>query len=339
MIANLPNSEHKRVKTLLKVLGGLVLVVVALALCAFAFLALKKPAMRPASTEKVEATPERLARGEYLVHHASDCLGCHSDHVLTYGIPVKPGTEGQGGFTFAKEMGIPGNVTAPNITPDPETGLGRWSDGEIMRAIREGVDRDGQALFPMMPYAHLRTMSDEDVRSIVVYLRSMKPVKNQVAPRHLDFPVNYIVKMIPKPLDGPVAAPDRSNSVAYGQYLTRIGGCFECHTPHKDKGGPIEERAFSGGWEMKGPWGRNYTANLTPSGPFMRSATKEQFIARFRAWSTVTADNAPPAAKGRNTIMPWIPFSKLTDEDLGAIYDYLKTVPPIDNKVNPFPDA
>ena len=327
-------------KTFLKALGGLVAVVLVLAIGAVAYLTVKKPAMNPPSTEKVERTPERIARGKYLVHHASDCLGCHSEHVMTYGVPVKPGTEGGGGFTFTKDFGVPGSVTAPNITPDPETGLGKWTDGEIMRAIREGVDRDGRALFPMMPYEHLREMSDEDVKSVVAYLRTMPPVKNRIPEPQIDFPVNLIVKTVPKPLTGPVSAPDRKDTVAYGRYLTRIGGCYDCHTPHTDKGALVEASAFSGGWEMKGPWGRNYTANLTPApGTFLGTATKQMFIARFRAFSTMNAENAPPAAKGRNTIMPWLPFSQLTDEDLGAIYDYLKTVPPVEKKVNPFPDA
>jgi hypothetical protein len=82
------------------------------------------------------------------------------------------------------------------------------------------------------------------------------------------------------------------------------------------------------------------TANLTPHpSTFMGRATKEEFIGRFRAFANFTAENAPPAPKGRNTLMPWIAYSGMTDEDLGAIYDYLKTVTPVDNKVNSFPDA
>ncbi len=327
-------------KTFLKVFGGLFAVVLVLLLVVVGWLTTTKPARRSASAERIEATPARLARGEYLVHHAADCLGCHSDHLLTYGFPIKPGTEGQGGFAFGKDFGIPGLVTARNITPDPETGLGQWSDGEIMRAIREGVDRNDQALFPMMPYPHLREMSDDDVQAVVVYLRSMKPLRNAVAPRKLEFPVNLVVRMMPKPLDGPVRAPDRKDTVAYGRYLTRIGGCHDCHTPHEENGGAIDAKSFSGGWEMKGPWGRNITPNLTSApGTFMHSASKKQFIARFHAYATMNALNAPPAAKGRNTVMPWIPFSQMTDEDLGAIYDYLKTVPPMGKPHNAFPDA
>ncbi|HET7435508.1 MAG TPA: cytochrome C, partial [Thermoanaerobaculia bacterium] len=222
----------------------------------------------------------------------------------------------------------------------PATGLGQWTDGEILRAMREGVDRNGNALFPIMPYQHLSRMSDEDAQSVVAYLRTLAPIRHAVPARQLQPPVNFIVKFIPKPLSGPVAEPDRHNSVAYGEYLTRIGGCYECHTPHEDKGGVIAEKAFAGGWEMHGPWGRNITANLTPHPEtFVGRASKAEFIGRFRAYTNMTAATAPATPQGRNTIMPWLAFSHMTDDDLGAIYDYLRTLKPVENKVNSFPDA
>jgi len=296
--------------------------------------------LAPPSAEKIQPTPERLARGKYLVENVSDCLGCHSDHITTYGFPVKPGTEGQGGYIFDKNIGFPGVVAAQNITSDPDTGLGKWTDGEVLRAIREGIDRNGAALFPMMPYQHLRSMSDEDAKSVVVYLRSLKPIRHSVPDKHIDFPVNLFVKFAPKPVDGVVAAPDKKDTVAYGKYLSTIGGCYECHTPHDDHNALIPEKAFAGGWEMKGPWGRNFTANLTPDADaYLGHATKEEFIGRFRSFANFDATNSPVPPAGRNTIMPWLAFSHMTDEDLGAIYDYLKTVKPIANKVTTFPDS
>ena len=327
-------------KTFLKIVGGIALVVVAVAAGVLTWLSMKKPASHPASAEKIEATPERIERGRYVVEHVSDCLGCHSDHNLKFGLPVKPGTEGAGGYIFDEKLGFPGVVAAQNITPDPEHGLGQWTDGEIVRAIREGVDRKGDALFPMMPYEHFRYMSDEDAKSVVVYLRTLKPINKGVPPKSLKFPVNFIVKFIPKPVDAPVATPDRKDSVAYGKYLATIGGCHECHTPHDDHNSLIAGQDYSGGWEMSGDWGRNYTANITPMPyTFVGRATKAEFIGRFKAFASMTADTAPEAPKGRNTVMPWIAFAGMTDDDLGAIYDYLKTVKPIDNKVNTFPDA
>jgi mono/diheme cytochrome c family protein len=327
-------------KTFLKVVGGIVLVLLLLVGGLLIFLSMKKPASRPPSAEKIEATPHRLARGEYLVNHVVGCLDCHSGRLESYGLPIKPGTEGQGGFVFDKNLGFPGVVAAQNLTPDPETGIGNWTDGEVLRAMREGVDREGNALFPMMPYEHYRYMSDEDAKAVVVYLRTLKPIRNEVPPKRLDFPVNFIVKFIPKPLGGPVAQPDKSRTLEYGQYLARIGGCYECHTPHDDKGGIDHSRPFAGGWTMKGPWGRVVTANITPAPhTFMGQASKEQFIGRFRAFAGFNAQNAPPAPPGRNTVMPWLAYAHMTDEDLGAIYEYLKTVKPDPAQVVMFPDA
>ncbi|HEY0139360.1 MAG TPA: cytochrome c [Thermoanaerobaculia bacterium] len=322
-------------KPVLKVAGIIALALVAVLAAGVVYLSVKKPAQRAASSERIEPTPERLARGKYLVHHASDCLGCHSDHDNTFSFPVKAGTEGAGGFAWDASADFPGFLAASNITSDRETGLGSWTDGEILRAIREGVDREGKALFPIMPYKHFRNMSDDDAKAVVAYLRTLPPVRRAVAQKKLDFPLNFIEKFVPQPLAAPVAHPDPKNSIAYGKYLTRIGGCYECHTPHDDKGELDEARAFAGGWEMKGPWGRNITSNITPHPEtFVGRATREEFIGRFHA---TLPDVVPP--KGRNTIMPWRALSGMTAEDLGAIYDYLKTVPPVENKVNAFPDA
>jgi mono/diheme cytochrome c family protein len=328
-------------KTFLKVVGGIALVIVAFVIGAVSWLSLRKPASRPASAEKIEATPARLARGHYLVEHVSDCLGCHSDHSVKYGFPVKPGTEGEGGFVFDVKLGFPGVVAAQNITADPDFGLGKWTDGEIVRAFREGVDRKGDALFPMMPYKHFRYMSDEDAKSVVVYLRTLKPVHRGVPDKHIDFPVNLFVKFAPQPLNGPVTAPDpRKDHIGYGGYLVRIGGCIECHSPHDDKNNLIEAKMLSGGWQMVGPWGRNITPNLTPDATsYLGRATRDEFIGRFKSFESMNAMNAPVAQPGRNTVMPWLAFSHMSDEDLGAIYDYLKTLKPIANKVNAFPDA
>ena len=326
-------------KTFLKVTAVLLLVVVGVAAAGLAWLALRKPAQRPPSAERIEPTPERLARGKYLVHHVTDCLGCHSDHTFDFAMPVKPGTEGKGGFVFDENLGFPGVVAAQNITPDPETGLGEWTDGEILRAIREGVDRNGEALFPMMPYEGFRHLDDEDAKSIVAYLRTLPPLKNEVPKKRIDFPVNLMIKFAPQPLDGPVRAPDRRDTVAYGKYLTTISGCYECHTPHDEKNALVADKAFSGGWEMKGPWGRNFTANITPHPKtWVGQATREEFIGRFKSYENVAASSGP-VPKGRNTVMPWRSYAGMTAEDLGAIYDYLRTVPPIENDVNRFPDA
>ena len=327
-------------KTFFKVVGMVLLVVVALAAIGVSYLALRKPSQRVASAEKIEATPERIERGRYLVNHVAICFDCHSERTMAYGLPFKPGSEGANGFVWDKRIGFPGTLAASNLTPDPDTGLGKWTDGEIIRAMREGVDREGNALFPIMPYSHLRNMSDDDAKATVAYLRTLKPIRYQRPEKSLDPPLNFIEKFVPKPLDAPVPPPDKSNTLAYGKYLSQIGSCVECHTPKDDKDQPIPGKEFAGGWEMHTPWFRVVTANITPHpSTWMGQATKEEFIGRFRAFANFTAETAPPAPKGRNTLMPWISYSRMTDEDLGAIYDYLKSLPPIENRVNPFPDA
>jgi mono/diheme cytochrome c family protein len=327
-------------RTVLKVVLGIVLVIVVIAGAGIGYLAARKPAQRPPSTETVERTPARLARGEYLVKYLCDCEGCHSDHRFDlFGWPVKPGTELQGGFKFDEKLGVPGVVQAQNLTPDPETGKGNWTDGEIMRAFREGVSRDGHALFPMMPYEYYHSMSDEDAKSVVVYLRSVKPVHKVIEPSSIAFPVNLLIKGAPQPLAGPVATPDdATDHLAYGKYLVTLAGCRECHTPHDDHGQPVPGKDFSGGWVMAGPWGRVVTANITPDpGTFIGKATKEIFVARFKQFAGMA--EPPPVQPGRGTVMNWLGMSRLTEKDLGAIFDYLKTLPPIEHEVNSFPDA
>jgi mono/diheme cytochrome c family protein len=137
-----------------------------------------------------------------------------------------------------------------------------------------------------------------------------------------------------------VPPPDRSTSVARGRYLVTVGGCGDCHTPKDDKGQPLPGMELAGGFEMHTPFFRVITANITPHpDTWMGKATKEEFIGRFRAFAGFTPETAPQAPPGRNTLMPWIAYSGMTDEDLGAVYDYLKTVKPVANRVNPFPDA
>jgi mono/diheme cytochrome c family protein len=327
-------------RTFLKVVGIVVLVVVALAAIGVSYLALRKPAQRPAAAAAIQPTPERVARGHYLVNHVSICFDCHSERTDAYGLPFKPGREGVGGIVWNEQIGFPGVLAASNLTPDPDTGLGKWTDGEILRAIREGVDREGNALFPIMPYGHFRHMSDEDAVSIVAYLRTLRPLRYAKPAKSLNPPLNFIEKFIPKPLEGPVTSPDAKDTLAYGQYLVTIAACAECHTPKDDKGNLLPGQEFAGGWEMVTPQFRVVTANITPHpSNYMGRATKDEFIARFRAFANYTVDTAPPAPKGKNTIMPWIAYSRMTDHDLGAVYDYLKTVPPVAKQVNPFPDA
>src|SRR4051812_20794269 len=323
-------------RKVLKVLGVVLGAVVLLIAGGLGFLVLKKPAQRPATAEHFDATPERLVRGKYLVENVTPCLHCHSNTDLgVIAGDIVPGTRGMGGFEFSESDGIPGFVQAQNITSDPETGIGKWTDGEVLRAIREGIRPDGTALFPMMPYPQFAQYDDEDAKAIVVYIRTLPPVKHAVKPRQLAFPVNLLVKLAPKPVEGPVQKP--ADHLAYGEYLSTVSGCVICHTPMDDHGQRIAEREFGGGWEMKSSGMRVITSNITPAeGTWMSDATRDEFIGRFRAWTDTPRDKP---GKGRQTAMPWRMYAGMTAEDLGAIYDYLKTVKLVPGVVNPFPDA
>jgi hypothetical protein len=146
------------------------------------------PKARPLTTRTIERTPQRLERGRYIANALSGCVYCHSPHDwIASGTPYVPGQEGAGGVM--PYAGLPGRVVAPNLIPDPETGAGTWSDDQFARAIREGIGHDGRALFPMMPYARYRNMPDEDVASVVVYLRSLPPVRNALPKTEIIFPV------------------------------------------------------------------------------------------------------------------------------------------------------
>jgi hypothetical protein len=319
------------VASLVVVIGGVI-----------ALLALRPPKQRPPSNEKIALEPARIERGRYLALHVTDCLGCHSDHEFDrFGMPIKAGTEGQGGFAFDEKLGVPGVVCAQNITADPEFGLGRWTDGEVLRAMQEGVDRRGRELFPMMPYGAYRNLSDDDARAIVAYLRTLPAVHRSVPPKRIHFPLNLLMKSIPHPLEGHVPpVSDAADHLAYGKYLVTIGGCRGCHSTEDARHRPIPGMEFAGGNEYRGPWGTNRSANLTPDPhTWMGRATKEEFIGRFKAFVPLAEGTSPLAPKGQNTVMQWLPFSGMTPEDLGAIYDYLKIVKPVRHDVVTFPDA
>lgn len=130
------------------------------------------PRRRTLTARQFESTPLRLARGKYLVQNVTLCILCHSEHNFKApGAPVIEGALLAG--AHIEEEGLPGDVYSANLTPDPETGAGGWSDDQWARAIREGIGHDGRALFPMMPYEHFRSMSDEDLAAVIVYLKTV----------------------------------------------------------------------------------------------------------------------------------------------------------------------
>ncbi len=212
------------------------LVVAAVAAIALVFgsRALIGPRSRPLTNRTFEATPARLARGKYLSDTAlTPCVLCHSPlDVSGGGLKVAEG-KAFAGRPFAPD-GVP-FATAPNLTPDRETGIGTWSDDMLARAIREGISHDGRAIFPVMPYQRFRRMSDEDLAALVVYLRSLPPIRNPMAPTKIPFPLNRLINGVPEPVDGPVAA-DLSSAEKRGEYLVRIAICADCHSTRDDQG-------------------------------------------------------------------------------------------------------
>lgn len=317
-------------KKALLILLGLVLMTAGIG---FAYLELRSPNIAPPADIKVEITPERLERGRYIFENLADCTGCHSEHDMKkFAAPVLPGRTGSG-QVFPKELGFPGSVVAPNLTPDPETGLGKWTDGEKIRAIREGISRDGRALFPFMPYGSFRQMSDEDVYSVVAYLNSLPPVRNQLSRTTLDFPVNLLIKSAPQPVLTPVAKPDKTNSVKYGEYLAKMSGCGHCHT-QQEKGELKEDLLFAGGFEFRVPGFSVFSANITPEMETgIGNWSEERFIEKFRGYGNFTPENIPIVTQANFTLMPWLGYAKLQEEDLRAIYRFLRTVKPIRNNV------
>ncbi len=284
------------------------------------------PQARTLTARKFDSTPVRVERGQYLVMNALDCMDCHSEHDWTqHDAPIIPGTLGAG-QDMNMLKGFPGQISAPNITPDPETGAGTWTDDQLARAIREGVGHDGRALFPFMPYPDFRNLSDEDIASIVVYLRSLPPIKKQRQPTALIFPVKYLIRSVPRPIDEPVPQPDVSTPEKRGEYLVRIAGCTDCHTPQDAHGQPLPGMEFSGGFILEGPWGTVATANLTqdPSGiPYYD-----------QAMFTQTMRTGFVKARKLSQIMPWHTYRGMTDEDLAAIFAYVKTFKPVRHHVD-----
>jgi mono/diheme cytochrome c family protein len=318
----------KKFKKILSIF--LILVVVSL-VSGYVYFNKQFPKVGEAPNIKIEATPTRLERGKYLFNSVTACVDCHSGRDFTkFSAPLVPGTEGMGGMVFDESLGLPGTFYARNITP---YGVGNWTDGELLRAITEGVSKDGRVLFPIMPYLSFGKMDREDIYSIIAYVRSLPSIKNDVPESKAKFPVNFMMKTIPVP-GNPQPKPSENDKPAYGKYLVNSADCMTCHTPEHD--GEFDmKKMFAGGTEFPMPGNMIIrSANLTPDPETgIGNWTKEQFIARFKQCSTPEFRNIPVKQGDFQTIMPWWMYSQMTESDLGAIYEYLRTVQPINNKV------
>ncbi|HEY3926858.1 MAG TPA: c-type cytochrome [Candidatus Koribacter sp.] len=292
-----------------------------------------KASASPLDQEPIPRTPDRLARGKYLVEGLVQCPACHSDVDMSKRpFEPKPGLK-LGGFVFPnEEVGLPkpNLIVAPNISPDPEFGAGTWKDSDFVRALRQGIGHDGRTLYPLMPYSYFRNLSDEDLAAIVVYERSVAPVHIQRPKTFLTEDMKKLFQPLPPVVHVP--EPDHNDRVAYGKYLVNAGHCDACHTPTDDKGNPFPDMAFSGGQELVGDWngdGKMITVNslnITPDASGIGYFDEAMFIDVMRHGGFKT--------RPLSNIMPWAFFRNLTDNDLKAIFAYLRTLKPVCHHVD-----
>ena len=287
---------------------------------------------KQASTE-TDSLKQLVDRGHYLAHYVTQCMDCHSVRDTgKFSMPVVPGTEGGGApIPFGKAEGIPGEVTPPNITP---FALKDWSDEEIIKAITGGINKKGDTLFPIMPYQHYSKMAKNDILAIVAYIRTLKPIERTTPPRKLEIPMSMLGPLPVVNLDNNTI-PDKADKVKYGEYIVNTAVCSECHTPMGPQG-PDFSKIFSGGFVFDLPMFKVGVANITPdSATGIGTWTEEMFLARFK---NNGADEMVNKYPGRmNSIMPWAMYAKMGEEELKAVYAYLRTVKPITNKVEKYP--
>lgn len=320
-------------KIILLLLGVLVVVLPIAITLTIGWRPFVGPRARPLTDHKFEATTVRLERGKYLVDAVAGCLDCHSEHDPTLeGFPAKAGREGAG-VLFLQDPDL-GKVYASNITPDRESGIGNWSDDQIARAIREGIGGDGHALFPIMPYRNFRKLSDEDLASIVVYIRSIPPVRNVLPKTAINFPVNRLMMSVPEPLTEPVKDPDLSTPMGRGKHLVTIASCADCHTPQDSHGQSLENLAFAGGFLLDGAGGKKVAAaNITSDATGIPYYDEATFIKTIRTGQI--------GARKIDAVMPWGVYRNMTDDDLRSVFAFIHALPPVkhavDNSVEPTP--
>jgi mono/diheme cytochrome c family protein len=258
-----------------------------------------------------------VARGAYLVNGPAACGNCHTPR--NPDMSFVAGMEFAGGFHLVDPAF---DVYTANITPDPETGIGSWSDEQIAAAIRQGVDPKGKVIFPPMPVPTYNNMSDDDVKAIVAYLRTLKPVRNEVPESHWNIPQ----QAMPPARGAP--APDPSDKVAYGGYLvTAVAHCFECHTPMGPNGPDMTKLGAGGMTIVLAPGMEVNTANITPD--------KDTGIGGWSDADIIRAmtEGVTPTGQHVAPPMPFPFFRTMSAQDLEAIVAYLRTLPPVANKV------
>jgi len=315
--------------TIIKYLLYGLAILVALAVLAGLYISISFPKVGPPPDLEVAITPEKVEKGKYLAYHVMMCADCHSQRDFSiFSGPPEPGTEFVGGDIFDQSMGFPGRFISSNITP---AGIGDWTDGELFRLITTGVTKDNKAIFPVMPYHSFGQLDEEDIEAVIAYLRTLEPVESNHPPSKADFPFSLILKTIPEKAN-PGKKPDKSESIAYGKYMYTAAACGDCHT-NFDKGKFVGPNG-GGGRSFEFPDGSILrTPNLTPHETGTLHYTRSAFIDRFKMYvdSSYTLPKVKPGEF--QTIMPWYMYAGMDEDDLGAIYDYLRSLEPYDNLV------
>ncbi|HET7850348.1 MAG TPA: c-type cytochrome [Pseudolabrys sp.] len=259
------------------------------------------------------AQSDLVKRGDYLVNTIMTCGNCHSPKGPSGDIP---GKHFSGGLSWDEP---PFKVTAPNITQDKETGIGKWSDADIKKLIRTGVRPNGVPIATVMPTGFYEILSDRDLNAIVAYLRTIKPIRNTVpAPIYKMPQVREIFPGAEKPL--PASA--MKNKIKRGFYLATIGHCMECHTPMEKGERLFKTRLGAGGFEFPGPWGVSMSRNITSS--------KSKGIG---TWTDAEIKRAITTGvdKDGNHLKPPMGFgyyAHMTNADLDDVIAWVRTLPP-----------
>ena len=258
-------------------------------------------------------------RGAYLVDTVGACGNCHTPRNAS-GRPAASMALA-GGFEF-DDPGI-GHVVGPNITPDPETGIGKWSGAQIVTALRDGKRPDGTIIGPPMPIEFYRRLTDRDAAAIATYLRSVPPIRHAVARSQYKIPLPLAYG----PPVGHVAAPPPTDKVAYGGYLAGpVGHCMECHTPFKGPGQLDMSKLGAGGREFPvfgPPGGTVVSRNITPDPDHGIGKWSDADIKH-----TITTGIRPDGTKlVRTMAFDW--YAKIAPQDLDAIVAYLRSLKPV----------
>ena len=270
----------------------------------------------------VSAQPPDLVRGAYLVNTVAACGNCHTERAAD--ATPTAGMFLAGGNRFGPP---PRLVRARNITPDKDTGLGSWTDQQIIVAMREGKTKEGSILGPPMPVDFYNKMSDGDANAIVAYLRSVPAIRNEVPESKHNVPPHA------EPPAKGLPVPPKGNKVAYGEYLATMAHCIECHTPAV---GPGPERDYQKRFAAGG-----FSFNIVGRTSVSRNITSDPETG-IGAWTDEEIKRAISQGfdrHGRKLVppMPYNYFKDLAPEDLDAIVAYVRTFPPIKNLIEPNP--